>query len=257
MANDCDASDWPAAPSDEADADQDGWMICNGDCDDGNATNYPGAPELCNGVAEDCDAPNWPAAPAEEIDADEDGFMTCEGDCDDGAPDVHPGQTEVCNGFDDDCDGLRDEDAAGEDADGDGVLGLCDNCPATSNPSQADGQGDGEGDACDLDDGLIYVRFHQSEYVEWQEELGFASWNSYRGDLAVLRGTGLYTQDPSLVPLASRDCDLTVPWKEDLDPPAGAALFFLTTGNYAGTGVENGLGVDSEGIERINANPCP
>ena len=142
------------------------------------------------------------------------------------------------------------------DVDEDDVGNSCDNCFFDWNPTQTDMDSDYEGDICDLDDGMIYIRFHQPEWVEWQEELGFDSWNSYRGNLAVLKGTGLYTQDPTLVPLASRNCDLAVPWQEDLDPPAGATLFFLTTGNYTGTGVESGLEVDSEGVERVNANPC-
>jgi sugar lactone lactonase YvrE len=141
------------------------------------------------------------------------------------------------------------------DWDGDNRGDDCDNCVFDSNSSQADTDSDTEGDICDLDDGLIYIRFHQPEWVEWQEELGFDSWNSYRGDLAVLRDVGLWTQDPALVPLAARSCDLTVPRDADIDPPAGAALFFLTTGNYNGT--ETGLGTDSDGIERVNASPCP
>ena len=38
------------------------------------------------------------------------------------------------------------------DADGDGVLGTADNCPAVANASQLDTDGDGLGDACDPDD---------------------------------------------------------------------------------------------------------
>jgi hypothetical protein len=38
------------------------------------------------------------------------------------------------------------------DSDGDGVLDISDNCPNTSNPSQTDTDGDGQGDACDADD---------------------------------------------------------------------------------------------------------
>lgn len=37
----------------------------------------------------------------------------------------------------------------GSDGDADGLIGLCDNCPAQSNSGQADGDGDGSGDACD------------------------------------------------------------------------------------------------------------
>jgi CSLREA domain-containing protein len=39
-----------------------------------------------------------------------------------------------------------------QDPDGDGVSGSGDNCPNVSNPSQANNDGDAQGDACDLDD---------------------------------------------------------------------------------------------------------
>jgi hypothetical protein len=38
------------------------------------------------------------------------------------------------------------------DADGDGILNGSDNCPGVANPSQANNDGDGQGDACDSDD---------------------------------------------------------------------------------------------------------
>ena len=55
----------------------------------------------------------------------------------DGVPDI----CDKCQGFDDQ-----------EDLDGDGFIDGCDNC-ALPNPSQADCQGNGTGDACDIDDG--------------------------------------------------------------------------------------------------------
>lgn len=77
-----------------------------------------------------------------------------------------------------------------QDTDGDGVHNLCDNCPNDRNPTQSDMDGDDEGDICDLNDGTIYIRFNQPEYVEWQEEAGYSQWNCYRGDLALLRSDG-------------------------------------------------------------------
>src|SRR5687768_17239551 len=37
-----------------ADDDLDGYSIADGDCDDGDATVHPGAPEICDGVDDDC-----------------------------------------------------------------------------------------------------------------------------------------------------------------------------------------------------------
>ena len=37
------------------DADEDGWSIGDGDCDDDNSSIYPGADELCDGEDNDCD----------------------------------------------------------------------------------------------------------------------------------------------------------------------------------------------------------
>jgi len=114
----------------------------NTDCDDGDADQYPGADEYCNGEDDDCDgtvdeddavdAPTW------YEDADGDGFgdaatgiVGCEGDvgdvtdatdCDDTDPDINPAAEEVCNGVDDDCDETTDELV---DGDGDG-FNLCD-----------------------------------------------------------------------------------------------------------------------------------
>ncbi len=49
------------------------------DCDDGDASTYPGAPELCDGVDNDCDG----VVPANEVDGDNDGQTGCDGDGDD------------------------------------------------------------------------------------------------------------------------------------------------------------------------------
>ena len=145
------------------DGDDDGWGVAastkclcgpagkyvaaqTGDCDDGAALVFPGAPEVCNGVDDDCDGatdeagatgckPRW-------SDVDGDGWgagvSTClcgatgtftatkAGDCNDGAGAVHPLAPELCNGTDDDCDGKVDEAGAGgcftlyADADNDG-----------------------------------------------------------------------------------------------------------------------------------------
>ena len=154
--NDCDGSvdeDEPPVPW-HADADGDGWgdpatsvVACAApatwvppssatDCDDLDATVWPGATELCNGVDDDCSG----APDADEVDGDLDGVLACD-DCDDTDPDNYPGAIEMCDGADNDCDGAADYDAAGEvDADSDGWRSCadCDDADPTIAPSLPD-----------------------------------------------------------------------------------------------------------------------
>ncbi len=148
-------------PPDEIDHDGDHYVACSpwvgsapsilggGDCEDNDATVYPGAPQLCDGKNNDCLDPTWPAVPANEADADGDGYRLCAGDCDDADPALHPGAPEICNGIDDDCNGQVDDDALGVDADGDGFRNACDNCRTVYNPDQLDTDHDGVGTVCD------------------------------------------------------------------------------------------------------------
>jgi len=132
-------------PAHEADGDGDGFRICDGDCQDGDAGIYPGAPELCDGLDNDCDG----AVSGDEQDADGDGYRICGGDCDDADAAVHPGAAEQCNGADDDCDGVVPADE--QDGDGDGVWlcdGDCDDADADVYPG-ADEACDGLDNDCD------------------------------------------------------------------------------------------------------------
>jgi len=142
------------------------------------------------------------------------------------------------------------------DNDRDGLTQSCDNCPLHYNPTQSDFDHDSQGDVCDLNDGLIYIYSSDPNSRQWQSESGYTTWNSYRGSLAALRVSGLYTQAPGSNPLAARDCGLSDPYVLDpVVPSPGEVTFTLVTG-VAG-GVESSLGTDSAGVPRANASPCP
>ncbi len=124
---------------DEVDEDGDGWMICEGDCDDTNPLIYPGARELCDGFDNNCTG----ELHYQERDHDGDGYLACvrgepiltelahdEGrdeepprpedllypdpldweDCDDYDPRVYKGHAQFCDFRDNNCSGLTDDD---------------------------------------------------------------------------------------------------------------------------------------------------
>jgi len=149
--NDCnDLDDFGDAglPDQEIDGDSDGSLACD-DCDDADATAFPGNSEICDGTAgagvdNDCDGD----ATDELTDGDGDGFSPCGffngipnsalNDCDDtavdadadGAPDgsiTYPGAPELCDGIDNNCDNVLNE----VDGDFDGWL-ACEDCDDTN-----------------------------------------------------------------------------------------------------------------------------
>ncbi len=275
--NDCDDPSWPSvAGTPDADTDGDTWLVCEGDCNDGSAVVHPGATEICNGADEDCDA----LIDEDElgVDTDADGIRNA---CDNCRSVANPSQVDA-DGDDvgNSCDNCLtvpnpdqqdpDADARGnacdncpfdanpaqDDLDADRVGDACDNCLFDPNPVQTDMNHDAEGDLCDFDDGLIYILFNDPALVEWQQEAGFSTWNSYRGSLAVLTASGVYTQAPGSNPLAQRDCGLTSPSDpESIVPGVGEVAFWIVTGENGS--VESGLGTNSVGVPRPNANPCP
>ena len=97
------------------------------DCDDLNASAYPGNSEICDGIDNDCDGDvDGNLASIFYPDSDGDGFgdpsspisvcNTANGlvdnpnDCDDNDASAFPGATEVCDEIDNNCDGVVDED---------------------------------------------------------------------------------------------------------------------------------------------------
>ena len=72
----------------EIDTDEDGWMICELDCNDMDDTIYPWAEEICDGADNDCDF----YTDEDFTDLDGDCYAFCV-DCDEDNPDVNPGHS--------------------------------------------------------------------------------------------------------------------------------------------------------------------
>jgi hypothetical protein len=274
--NDCSDPAWPATPTSEIDADGDGFAVCQGDCNDTTPAIAPGRPESCNAIDDNCNG--QVDEDATGTDSDGDGVKNA---CDNCRLAYNPDQLEsdgdgVGNACDN-CVGLSnpaqadlDSDARGDacdncpaafnplqdDSDGDRRGDACDNCLVDYNPTQSDVNGDHQGDLCDLDDGLIYLFSTDRNYVEWQTEQGWTSWNVYEGDLQILRAGGDYTQAPGSNDLADRHCGLLDPWLEDIEPVSPGAVKFSLVSGVVG-GIEGSLGANSSGQARANTNPCP
>jgi hypothetical protein len=119
------------------DQDGDGYVACEGDCDDQHTTVHIGAPELCgDGLDNDCNGPLDDPASVDAFtwypDLDHDGFgdrligvrsctlpafflqppVTVGGDCNDADARVRPNTDEWCDEIDNDCDDEIDEDSS-------------------------------------------------------------------------------------------------------------------------------------------------
>ena len=119
-----------------------GYVEDDTDCDDGDASSYPGATEVCNDLDDDCDgdidpddsvdAGIWyedsdsdtfgnPDSTTESCSAPE-GYVNDDTDCDDESAATYPDAPESCDGEDNDCNGSIDENLSSEwfvDTDGD------------------------------------------------------------------------------------------------------------------------------------------
>jgi len=245
LSDNCPAVFNPTQEDDDADA-------LGNACDNCIAVSNPLQEDQdLDGVGDVCD----PCPDDPFNDADSDGLCAGQDNCPTRA---NPGQEDGdLDGLGDACDNCPvDSNPTQSDVDLDGLGDPCDNCGFDFNPKQIDLDDDGEGNACDLDDGLIYLVFTSGVQIEWQQEQPYTSWNLYRGDLDVLKSSGVYTQAPGSNPLATRVCGLFQPSIQAVtDPDPGKVAFYLSTGMFQGT--ERKLGEDSTGAMRPNHNPCP
>ena len=226
------------------DPDIDGDGFTDDDCDDEDASVFPGATEACNGHDDNCDGHIdegldriW------YTDADGDGYgagsdtaIACDApagridnqeDCDDTDADVHPGASEVCDGVDNDCDGTSDASYGTwyDDLDGDGygggdgtetcspaagqILqgGDCDDADATVNPAAVE--------ACDGDDDNCDGRADLVDIEEWHsDDDGDGNGHMYESEVTcdppegwVLDGTDCRPGDAEAYPGAPERCN--------------------------------------------------
>ncbi len=230
------------------------------DCDDTDASVYPEAPELFDGIDNDCDDE---VDEGTDTDDDGDGLTEQDGDCDDADASVYPGADEHCNGTDDDCDGDIDEDAIDPstfygDADGDGfgdvlfVVVDCDpgsgfvtnaaDCDDTNPDSYpgADELCDGQDNDCDeqIDDGLLEVYYDDLD----GDGYGDASSSTEaceQPSSTVLDDTDCDDTDPDAFPGntevtdgADNDCDGDI---DELDGAWSGTISVTVTGSDKGT----------------------
>ncbi|SEU37223.1 Alpha-tubulin suppressor [Myxococcus fulvus] len=158
-----------------------GYVASASDCDDANATTYPGATEACDGVDNNCaggvdeglTTQTWyrdadsdgygDASSATQNCRQPSGYVSNASDCHDGSADIRPGTAESCDGVDNNCNGSVDEGVTStyyRDADGDGYGAASQSTQACASPTGH------VSNASDCDDASANIRPGASEVCD-------------------------------------------------------------------------------------------
>ena len=160
----------------------------------------------------------------------------------------------TCNAIDDDCNGLVDD----GDTDADGFPNCADNCPAIANLSQANGDGDAFGDACDCSpadptngpapevlESLRVGKSGPTALLSVPDDTHGAPLRFYRGFRITGRPFG-YNQTCVTSGVSSA--------QDSLVPPPGRVFYYLVSREGCSESV---IGRDGNGIAIPNGDPCP